>query len=180
LLRNFFYTLPFVFLAACGFQPIYEKTERGPILGPLTLKVTGANQDGYTVYKLRSEIEPQLASLAALCSKPYSIQVRVQEEFGDIGYANDGTAIRAQGRMVAYVSVLGKTLTPVYEDQLDSVSSYTMNHGDEFSNLNAKDAVRERLIIDLSREIVQSVSGFLSQGETWASDSKLKEAYLPS
>jgi hypothetical protein len=159
LLRDFIYIFPLLLvLAGCGFTPIYEKVADKETISLLSLKVTGANQDAYAVYRLRSELEPQLASLSSLYEQSYRVQVILQEEFGDIGYASDGTAIRAQGRMVASVSVFDTTLTPIYENRLDSVSSYTINHGDEFSNLNAKDAVRERLITDLAQQIVQTLA----------------------
>ena len=147
-------------LCQCGFEPIYQKKEVAESSQNASLKIFGGNQDAYTVYRLRQEIEPQLTSLAPIVKKKYRIHVNVQEEFGNIGYANDGTAVRAQGRISAHISVFDQTLTPIYESHVDSVSSYTINYGDEFSNLNSQDGVRERLVVDLGREIIQSLSGF--------------------
>lgn len=141
-------------LPGCGFTPLYQqKISSSPDL--ITLEVRGNNEEAYGTYKFKQELKPFLAQISS--SNVYKIAVHLEENFGDIGYGSDASVLRSQGRMIATVALYDKNYQLLYQNRLDAVSSYTNDNSEEFSNLNARVATRERLISSLVQDVARDI-----------------------
>ncbi|RZI45936.1 hypothetical protein [Candidatus Finniella inopinata] len=141
-------------LTGCGFRPLYKQPSSNTST-PFLLEVRGNNDEAYGTYKFKQELQPLISHI----NNPaiYKIVITLNESFGDIGYASDASPLRSQGRIVAMVEIYDANRQLIYQNRLDSVSSYTTDISEEFSNLNAKMATRERLMISLAQDVARSI-----------------------
>ena len=58
---------------------------------------------------------------------------------------------------MALLQIYDKQFKLIYENRLDSSSSYTLDVSEEFSNLNARIAIRGRLIAILAQDVAQEI-----------------------
>ncbi|MCX7338220.1 MAG: hypothetical protein NTX76_02920 [Alphaproteobacteria bacterium] len=146
-------------LSACGFEPLYGSSKTSTqTSSAYTLQITGNSNDAYTQYKFRQELEPLLNRTLINLPQKLRIAIAITEEYGDIGYGADAASIRSQGHMTAVIKLYnGQSLDPVHSNSVDVVSSYTIDHSEEFSNLNAKDSTRERLITSLAQDTAHEI-----------------------
>ncbi len=145
-------------LTGCGFEPVYQAKSDQPHSLPFSLQVTGDNETAYSTYKFKQEMNTLLSTFTPPSEEKLKIKVHLTEAFGDIGYGSDASILRSQGRMVATLGIYSSKATLLHENTLDTVSSYTVNNAEEFTNLSAKNAARERLIISLASEVSREIS----------------------
>ncbi|MBY0281083.1 MAG: hypothetical protein K2W94_02890 [Alphaproteobacteria bacterium] len=146
-------------ITGCGFKPLHQ--QKGPVNSaslPFYLKVMGNNDDAYTTYRFKQELLTLLSKLRLPQTQKFEIRINLSEGYGDIGYGADATVLRSQGRVAAAIQMYDSDDKPFYENTLDIVSSYTINESEEFSNLNAKNATRDRLIIALAQDVAREIS----------------------
>lgn len=175
-MHKFFIFLSLITLAGCtGFDPLYKpKTEQQRSL-PFALQVSGDNENAYSTYKFKQELTSALSSLSSPPGEKLKIKVLLSEAFGDIGYGSKASILRSQGRMIATVEIYRNGITPIYKNSVDTVSSYTINNSEEFSNLNAKNATRERIMINLANEVAREISLVIRKLESSQSDLEAKK-----
>lgn len=140
-------------LSGCGFRPLYKQPSNTATA--FLLEVKGNNEHAYGTYKFKQELKPLIASINH--SVIHKISIMLSENFGDIGYAADASVLRSQGKVVAIVQIYDANQRLIYQNTLDSVSSYTTDISEEFSNLNAKMATRERLMINLAQAVARDI-----------------------
>lgn len=145
-------------LTGCGFDPIYRAKSDQPQSLPFSLQVTGNNDTAYSTYKFKQEMNSLLSTLAPPPGGKLKVKIHLTEAFGDIGYGTDASILRSQGRMVATLTIHSNNGILLHENTLDTVSSYTINNAEEFTNLNARNAARERIIISLANEVSREIS----------------------
>jgi len=140
-------------LAGCGFRPLYKQSSSTST--PFVLEVKGNNEEAYGTYKFKQELTPLIAHI----NHPaiHKVSISLSENFGDIGYAADASALRSQGRVVALIEVYDANRQLIYQNKVDSISSYTTDILEEFSNLNAKMATRERLMVSLAQSVARDI-----------------------
>lgn len=145
-----------LFLSGCGFQPLYQRSS-SPVLdsSPFILEVRGNNEEAYSTYKFKQELKPLIAKISD--PSVYKITIFLSESFGDIGYGADASVLRSQGQLAATVQIYNRSYQMIYQNKLDVVSSYTADKSEEFSNLNAKMASRERLILSLVQDVARDI-----------------------
>ncbi len=144
-------------LSGCGFEPVYRvKSDQQKSL-PFSLQVTGNNETAYSTYKFKQEITSLLSTLSPPPGEKLKIKIHLNESFGDIGYGSDASILRSQGRIVATLEIYSNAATPLYKNTIDTVSSYTVNNAEEFTNLNSKNAARERILINLASEVSREI-----------------------
>jgi hypothetical protein len=150
----------------CGFEPMYQ---RAPAYRPqpFALSVTGShNKDAYYTYKLKKELTVQLDFIPLKVAERVVAKVDLDLTFGDIGFGADTSVLRSQGQGMAKIALSRPgTLTPFYMNTLDLVSSYTPNMEEEFTNISARSAVRDRLVQNLARDIGRDIAFALDKME---------------
>jgi hypothetical protein len=146
-----------VFLSGCGFQPLYQQKASQPSDNSytFTLEVKGNNEEAYGTYKFKQELKPFLSQISS--SNIRKISINLEENFGDIGYGSDASILRSQGRMSARIQLYDANYQIIYQNKHDVVSSYTNDNSEEFSNLNAQLATRERLITSLAQDVGRDI-----------------------
>lgn len=157
-LSRFLLAICLVGITGCGFEPLHKKSDTSYASLPFFLKITGNNDDAYTTYRFKQELLTLLTKLKLPSTEKVEIRIQVGEGYGDIGYGADASVLRSQGRLAANIQMYGANEKPFYENTLDMVSSYTINESEEFSNLNAKNAARDRLIITLAKDVAREIS----------------------
>jgi hypothetical protein len=157
-LSRFLLAVCLIGITGCGFEPLHQQREVSHASLPFYLKVTGNNDDAYTTYRFKQELLTLLSKLRLPQTQKIEIRIQVGENYGDIGYGVDASVLRSQGRLAAAVQMYDSNEKPFYENTLDIVSSYTINESEEFSNLNAKNAARDRLIIALAGDVAREIS----------------------
>jgi|GEM_PF-1549087 len=158
LLSRFFLSICVLALTGCGFQPLHQDRSGPTKPIPFSLKITGTNEDAYTTYRFKQELQPLLSGLTLPKGQKIEIKIQLGESYGDIGYGADASVMRSQGRITATVEMFSSSKDPFYVNTLDVVSSYTINESEEFSNMNAKGAARERLIVVLAQDVAREIS----------------------
>lgn len=145
-------------ITGCGFEPLHQQKGPSSTSLPFLLKITGNNDDAYTTYRFKQELLTHLSKLTLTTPQKIEIRIQVGEGYGDIGYGADASVLRSQARLAAAIQMYDAEEKPFYENTLDLVSSYTINESEEFSNLNAKNAARDRLIINLAQDVAREIS----------------------
>lgn len=142
-------------LCSCGFQPVYERNEIYH-LQPYHVEVTGGQFDGFYVHLFKKELESHLSALPALQSQKAKLSVKLEIEQGDIGYGSSAI-LRSQERIVAEMTVYKnvQNMVQTKKVRLDSVSSITMDQYEEFSNMTAHAAAKERIVKILANDVAQ-------------------------
>ena len=148
--------------SGCGFTPVYQTQKGQSSPQSFRLTVTGANDQAYTSYKVRRELETLLPTIPAFKKNPISIKVTLSEQYGDIAYSSNAQTLRGQGQLRAHVELFDQMLEPFYVTDIDTVSSYTIDYPEEFATISAESGARERLIKALARDIAHDIAYFLS------------------
>jgi hypothetical protein len=157
-LSKFLLAICLVGITGCGFEPLHQQKDTSNASLPFFLKVTGNNDDAYTTYRFKQELLTLLSKLKLPPTQKIEVRIQVGENYGDIGYGADASVLRSQGRLAVSIQMYNSDEKPFYENTLDMVSSYTINESEEFSNLNAKNAARDRLIIILAADVAREIS----------------------
>ncbi len=165
-------------LACCGFDPVYQPKSSQQLAIPFSLQVTGDNDTAYSTYKFKQEMNSLLSTLTPPPGEKLKIKIHLTESFGDIGYGSDASILRSQGRMIAILEIYSSHATPLYKNTIDMVSSYTINNSEEFTNLNAKNAARERIIISLASEVSREISFVIRKFDTFKKETPLNSEVL--
>ena len=142
----------------CGFEPVYKVRTAAERPQSFKLIVTGSNDQAYTTYKLRRELETWLPTIAQKVPRLLTVKIALDEAYGNIAYNANAQAQRSQGQIRATVQVLDGGLTPLHEAKLDVATSYTVNYVEEFSTISAESGARERLIKNLAQDIAHELS----------------------
>lgn len=155
----------FVFLTACNFKPLYERNGHYSVL-PAKVVVTGAEDEAFYSYKFKKELALHLEHIASkINEKPIKIRVNLSVSFGNIGYGANVTVLRTSGRGIATINIQNDTGALVYENKIDAVSSYTLDINEDFSNLSAQEADKNRIIISLAQDVATDIKRGLNEIE---------------
>ncbi|MHA1558766.1 MAG: hypothetical protein ACTSXG_03055 [Alphaproteobacteria bacterium] len=140
-------------LSSCTFEPIYKAQGN---LDWLNLKIKNSNDMGYAAHRLRTALTPLLKTIKMPQNKKITVELDIKEIFDYIGYASDVTVVRSQGHFIVDLDIL-QNYNSIHKKKLTAITSYTIDENEEFTNLSAQNAARERLIqqiaLDISREI---------------------------
>jgi len=147
-------------ISGCGFEPVYKKKNNADRPQAFKLLVTGSNDQAYTTYKLRRELETWLPTIAQKVPRQLTVKIVLEESYGGIAYNAKAKAQRNQGQLRAVVQVMDGGITPLHEAKLDSATSYTVDYVEEFSTISAESGARERLIKNLAKDIAHELSLF--------------------
>lgn len=137
-------------LSSCSLQPVHKDCIE---CYALTVKVAPS---GYLSYKLSKLLESKKAMIERYLNQNATLSVSLSEEFGTIAMTEAGLSARAHGSIVVDISFSEKG-KGVKTNRLDCVSSYNINDGDPYMNDQAKSFVRERLLNNLSDQIIRKV-----------------------
>lgn len=140
-------------LVGCGFAPVYQQKSNAHSPQAFKLNITGLNDQAYTTYKLRREIETLLPTITEKVPRQLTLKILLEESYGNIAYNASAKAQRSQGQLKAILQVFDGNLTPIHEARLESSTSYTVDYIEEFSNISAEAGARERLIKNLAQDI---------------------------
>jgi hypothetical protein len=152
-------------LAGCNFKPLYERTNEYRML-PTKVSVTGGEDDAFYSYKFKKELALHLEHFASkIQERPVKIIVKLSIAFGNIGYGSDVTILRTSGRATADLKIYDAQGKIAYENKLDAVSSYTLDISEDFSNLNAQEGDKNRVITSLAQDVATDIKRGLSEME---------------
>lgn len=152
IVRNFVFLLGVCFfLNGCGFQPLMTGNHTTP--QRFNIKISSA---GYTAYKIRRELEKQLALTPKINDKTYVLSVSVTEGYVPIAYGTDATVSRNQIQATAIYSIHDGSQI-IAKGTVTAYSSYILNYTEEFSTRSAQSAASERTLLSLSEELGREV-----------------------
>lgn len=161
-----------LFLAACGFKPVYAPTlfESGTTNAATTTQgqlatVFIENIPDRNGQILRNELLDRLNAKGApqRAGASYVLQVSPpQEEKVGLGIAKDASVTRAQLRMRTSFTLLDKTGQPVFAQRNAlSIASYN-TLGSQYKTIVTENDVREQALADLAGQITAQVEMALS------------------
>jgi LPS-assembly lipoprotein len=138
-------------LSGCGFHPLYSGNpaeQQG-----FDLHIKG---EGYSTYKLRRELEKNLAYVPKFDEATYRLDVTVTETRQAVVFARDASVTRNQETLLANYSVSqgGKTLLT---STASVVTSYPLTPSAEYVTRVAEGAASRRSAIALAEEISRDV-----------------------
>jgi outer membrane lipopolysaccharide assembly protein LptE/RlpB len=145
-------------LTGCGFEPIYKARAIAEHPQAFKLIITGSNDQAYTTYKLRRELETWLPTISQKVPHQLTVKIALEETYGNIAYNANAKTQRSQGQLRATVQVFDGNITPLHEAKLDGATSYTVDYLEEFSTISAESGARERLIKNLAQDIAHELS----------------------
>jgi len=146
-----------IFLNACNFQRVHQPLDSN---NPQKVIVKVQGVQGYIAYKMKRELETNLAALwHQHFEGTYLVDLDLHPERAEISYGKDATVLRAQESLkVRYkVKKLG-TAEPVYEGTSSLASSFNINATEEFSTMTARKAAMDRVVTTLSEEIARDIT----------------------
>jgi outer membrane lipopolysaccharide assembly protein LptE/RlpB len=152
-------------LTSCGFEPAYKAKTAAHQPQSFKLIITGSNDQAYTTYKLRRELETLLPTISQKVEHQLTLKIDLVENRGNIAYNASAKAQRSQEQLAATVQIFDGGITPLFETKLDTATSYTVDYVEEFSTLSAESGARERLIKNLAQDIAHELSLFEVDGK---------------
>ncbi len=170
---KFFLILPL--LTSCSLTPLYINDKSSCLdtahkNSKLQIKVNLSNSEGYSVFKLKNILEQKKHVIVPLLKQSMVLTLNISENFDSVGIDTAGDTVRNQGRIAVDL-----TISPAISEnsrtkpktiRIDSVSSYNLEAADEFSSETAKSSVRDRLLIDLSEQIIRETVAFLKHSNS--------------
>lgn len=139
------------FLSSCGFQPLLSGQHTEP--QRFVIKLNGS---GYSAYKLRRELEKQLALTPKINDKAYLISLSMSEGYVPIAYGTDATISRNQIQATTkYTIEEGSQF--IAAGTVTSYSTYMLNYTQEFNTRSAESAASERTLINLAEELAREI-----------------------
>lgn len=145
-------------MTGCGFEPVYRSKEASKTPQLFKLFISGNNDNAYTTYKLRRELETLLPTIARKVPRQLTVNIKLEESYGDIAFNSAAKVLRSQGHLTATLSVCDYGATPIHNAKLDVVTSYTVDSPEEFPTIAAESGARERLIRNLAQDITHELS----------------------
>jgi hypothetical protein len=150
----------FVLLTGCQVKPLLSTTSKNISEHSKTndyeskitkLSVKGSNST--LVFKLRKKLQ---SKLDFFYKTPVSLEVDVSEDFGNISYFSDATSSRIHGKIICKFDFKDYKTGKSIKETVFSSTSFFHSYNDEFSNQNAIELARERMIDDVIDEILRS------------------------
>lgn len=126
-----------LFVAACGFQPMYAQPGGGPAIGPIQVSMI----EGKAGHVLRTELDRILA-VENNGAPPARLDITLQEQVIQLGLRLDESATRAEIRLNAEY-VLTPSTGAAIRGNLTSVVNYDIPTA-AFGEIAAQDDARER------------------------------------
>ncbi len=145
-------------VVGCGFEPIYQIRKAAETPQVFKLAISGSNDNAYTSYKLRRELEMWLPTIVQKVPHSLKLEIKLEESYGDIAFSAAAKVLRSQGHLTAHIEVFDNRATPIHKATLDVVSSYTVDSPEEFPTMAAESGARERLIRNLAQDITHELS----------------------
>lgn len=155
-----FASICFVFLSGCALSPLYRTQECSTSALTVKVKTDSEATENYTAFKLKNLVEQKRNLIDPHLKGPTTLIISVGEEFASVAMSASGDSLRNQGRVNVSISLQDGKSTKTA--RLDSVSSYNLTELDEFTSQNANQATRERLLIELSEQIIRETLYLLS------------------
>lgn len=156
--KNFLLIFYFVLLGGCKIKPLLSTSNQSSNshkdnykLKTTKLNVKGSNSA--LVFKLRKKLQ---SKLEFFYKNPISLEVNVSEDFGNISYFSDATSSRIHGKIICDFEFKDHKTGNSIKEKVFSSTSFFHSYDDEFSNQNAIDLARERMIDDVIDEILRS------------------------
>ncbi len=158
MLRIKYLVLACLLMVGCGFEPVYQPRTMAKTPQVFKLAISGNNDNAYTSYKLRRELEMWLPTISQKVPHSLKVEIKLEEAYGDIAFSASAKVLRSQGHLTAHVLVFDNRSTPIHKATLDVVSSYTVDSSEEFPTMAAESGARERLIRNLAQDITHELS----------------------
>lgn len=138
-----------LWLAACGYQPLYGQNAGGEAtqrhLASIHVK-TIADRDGQ---RMRTALKQRLAPRARNLTKVYELNVTLNESVSELAVERNAFATRANLSLTANYSLTNQQREELLNAKVNTVASYNILTSD-FATLAAKDDARKRAIEDLA------------------------------
>jgi hypothetical protein len=156
--KKYLFITCFLMLVGCQIKPLLSTSnqssnfyEENYTLKTKKLNVKGSNSA--LVFKLRKKLQ---SKLEFFYKNPISLEVNVSEDFGNISYFSDATSSRIHGKIICDFEFKDYKTGNSIKEKVFSSTSFFHSYDDEFSNQNAIDLARERMIDDVIDEILRS------------------------
>lgn len=150
-------------LAACGFQPMYSKTNKATtsLAGVYVEKVSG---EGRMAQQFRTDLEDKLNPNGKVPANPaYSLHVSLTSTESAIGVAQDGTISRYNLYLDSTYSLKEYgTDNVIANGSLRQVSSYNNLTNAYFSTYVSKEDAIKRGVTELSENFRQRLAPYLN------------------
>ncbi len=110
--------------------------------------------EGYLNHKFYQTLTHNLG--LTLLKKSTVVDVTLSQNFADISYGGDATALRTQNVILASYEVFedGRSIR---KGKVDSISSYNVDQNDEFSTLTSRMGSDEKVITAMAEEVAREV-----------------------
>lgn len=139
--------LSLVFLASCGFQPMYApQGGQGPI-GPVQI----SEINGRAGHVLRGELN-RLLSVEDASGAPQVLEIQLSEQIIPLGLRLDQTASRGELRLTANYSFLRTGDAAPLRGSLESIVTYEVPL-QAYAGIAAQDDARERAAETLAQRV---------------------------
>lgn len=147
-----------LFLSSCALEPMLkdEKTHPAVKSSKLVLKVS---QSGYSSFNLENRLNQRKGLIEGRLKTDATLYIKITEEFTAVNVIGSHASNRNNGRIaidlkITYIDPV--TQKPEQkETRLDCISSYDLDQEEQFAAEQAKESVRNRLINNLTDEIIR-------------------------
>ena len=146
-------------LCSCGLQPLLrDDSAQQTDIKSYKLNFI-VSKRGYTSFNLKNKLEQKKALIEAHLKSDTVLHVGITEEFTAVNVVDPRISNRNNGRIAVDLKIVfndPKTNKPVEKTtRLDCISSYDLSEGEQFAAEQTRDSVRNRLIDNLSNEIIR-------------------------
>ena len=172
LLHKFKLLITLPLLASCSLTPLYKSNKSSCSdhtykRSKLQIKSNLSSGESYSVFKLKNILEQKKHIIEPLLEQNMVLSMNISENFASVGIDASGDTVRNQGRIAVDLTIspviTKDSITKPKTFRIDSVSSYNLEAADEFSSETAKSSVRDRLLIDISEQIIRETVAVLKR-----------------
>ena len=137
-----------LFLAACGFQPMYAPPGGGAAIGPVAV----AQIDGKAGHVLKTELDRLLGVEAGAGGEPMQLEITLLESVTPLGIRVDESATRAELRLIANYILTPPNNGQVMRGSVISVVTYEIPTA-AFGEITSQDDARERAAETMAQRV---------------------------
>ena len=127
-----------LFLAACGFQPMYAPAAGGAAIGPVEV----AQIDGMAGHVLKAELD-RIFAVENTGAAPAHLEITLLEQVTPLGIRVDESATRSELRLIANYVLTPPNSRDVMRGSVTTVVTYDIPTA-AFGEIAAQDDARER------------------------------------
>ena len=152
----------FLFLAACGFQPIYGDMSHNTATASVLNNVAIANIPDREGQELRNHLIDRMYTNGRPVNPILRLEIGLKSNETDLGLQKDATTTRAEHNLTADFVLRDMEGTALFSGTARSIVAYNKLSA-QYGTVVAKESAADRSLIEVGEQIVNRIALFIAE-----------------